>query len=483
MSLPPVVRLDTGPDVLKGAAAPTRSPQATTLALVAADVLSLSTAVGLSFFLSHWAGRHLSAIITLRYPVTIAATILALAYADLYPAPGIGILEEGRRVVEIITIVQLAAICGLLAMGASTNRLQTFSAWAISMMLVPLGRSLTRSILSRRPWWGESVLLIGSGAALAELHDLLLHDSRLGLHPAAVLNESGPPVGVAGLPEFHDRNAGLEFARERKIHTAVALLGGQEESSLPEVTRKYGHAFTGMIFAPPISPWCKLGSGVGVLDGWHTIRVSQGLTRLAPRVLKRCGDLLIAVAMFLTLAPMMALIAVAIKLTSRGPVFFGHPRIGKHGAPFRAWKFRTMVKNAGAHLAERLAADPELLAEWRCNHKLRKDPRVTKIGALLRKTSADELPQLWNVIRGEMSIVGPRPIIAEEVGRYGEFFHDYARVRPGITGLWQVSGRNAITYQERVQMDTHYVNHWSLWLDLYVLSRTLRAVFSGHGAF
>lgn len=483
MSIPPFDGFYAGPKVAHRAAEPARSPEVTAMVLGAADLLSLSAAACLSLLISRWAGHSLSAVTTLRYLVTIPTTMLVLAYEDLYPGPGIGILEESRRVVESVAIVQLAAICGLLAVGASTNRLQTFSDWAISMILLPLGRSMTRRVFSTRPWWGDTVLLIGSGAALAELNELLLHDPRLGLHPAGVLNESELPTRVSGLPVFHDRRAGLEFARERKIQTAVALVGGQEDLTIPEVARRYGPAFTNMIFAPPISPWCNLGSRVGVLGGWHTIRVSQGLTRRAPRVLKRCGDLLMVFLMSPVLLPLLALIACAVKVTSRGPIFFGHDRIGKDGVPFRAWKFRTMVTNADLHLAARLATDPALREEWERDHKLRSDPRVTKIGALLRKVSLDELPQLWNVIVGEMSIVGPRPIIKDEIGKYGEYFDDYARVRPGITGLWQVSGRNAVTYQERVQLDTHYVNHWSLWLDLYILCRTFKAVWTGHGAF
>jgi Undecaprenyl-phosphate galactose phosphotransferase WbaP len=194
-------------------------------------------------------------------------------------------------------------------------------------------------------------------------------------------------------------------------------------------------------------------------------------------------DLFIAVAVGVALVPLLLFIAAAIKLTSHGPVFFGHRRIGRDDVPFRAWKFRTMVSNADTLLAERLATSPALRAEWERDHKLRNDPRLTPIGAVLRKFSLDELPQLWNVMRSEMSIVGPRPICSVEIPKYAEYFADYARVRPGMTGLWQVSGRNETTYAERVQLDTYYVNHWSPWLDFYIIARTFRAVFSASGAY
>jgi lipopolysaccharide/colanic/teichoic acid biosynthesis glycosyltransferase len=142
-----------------------------------------------------------------------------------------------------------------------------------------------------------------------------------------------------------------------------------------------------------------------------------------------------------------------------------------------------MVSDADALLADRLAANPALRMEWECDQKLRIDPRVTPVGSVLRKFSLDELPQLWNVIRFEMSIVGPRPICSAEVSKYAEYFADYSRVLPGITGLWQVSGRNKTTYQERVQLDTYYVNNWSPWLDLYIIARTFGAVLSARGAY
>jgi lipopolysaccharide/colanic/teichoic acid biosynthesis glycosyltransferase len=148
-----------------------------------------------------------------------------------------------------------------------------------------------------------------------------------------------------------------------------------------------------------------------------------------------------------------------------------------------AWKFRTMVENAEQLLEEHLAKNPQLREEWDNTHKLRQDPRVTRIGRILRRTSLDELPQIWNVLRGEMSLVGPRPVVSAEVEKYGESFDFYRAVRPGITGLWQVSGRSDTSYSERVALDVRYVRHWSVWLDIYLLARTFRVVFRGSGAY
>jgi lipopolysaccharide/colanic/teichoic acid biosynthesis glycosyltransferase len=150
---------------------------------------------------------------------------------------------------------------------------------------------------------------------------------------------------------------------------------------------------------------------------------------------------------------------------------------------FKAWKFRTMVQNADAVLKSHLAAHPALAEEWRLTQKLKNDPRVTPLGKLLRRSSLDELPQLMNVFAGEMSLVGPRPIVAAEVEKYGEHYTSYCRVKPGITGLWQVSGRNNTTYDERITFDQYYVLNWSVWLDLHILTRTVHTVLTGDGAY
>jgi lipopolysaccharide/colanic/teichoic acid biosynthesis glycosyltransferase len=177
------------------------------------------------------------------------------------------------------------------------------------------------------------------------------------------------------------------------------------------------------------------------------------------------------------------LIAAAIRIDSPGPIFFSHRRIRGHGTFFTMWKFRTMCLNSAELLDEYLAANPGARTEWNMSHKLRNDPRVTPLGRFLRRSSLDELPQLWNVLTGAMSLVGPRPIVAAEVEKYGNYFADYCMVKPGITGLWQVSGRSGTGYQQRVQLDRKYVQRWSLRGDLVILARTPRSVIRQVGAY
>ena len=177
------------------------------------------------------------------------------------------------------------------------------------------------------------------------------------------------------------------------------------------------------------------------------------------------------------------ILAILIKLDSPGPVFYRQIRIGQFGRKFHVYKFRTMVQNADRVLQEYLDKSSELKAEWLATHKLKQDPRVTRLGALLRKTSLDELPQLWNIIIGDMSLVGPRPIVDAEVEKYGNCFGLYIQVRPGLTGLWQVSGRNNTTYEQRVALDEYYIRNRSLKLDLQILFRTAWVVLTRDGAY
>jgi exopolysaccharide production protein ExoY len=198
---------------------------------------------------------------------------------------------------------------------------------------------------------------------------------------------------------------------------------------------------------------------------------------------KRWFDLTLATAALLLLLPSLCLIALAIKLADCGPVLYHHRRIGKDGVPFDCLKFRTMVVDADRLLMGHLAANRAAAREWEEKWKLTADPRVTVLGRVLRKSSLDELPQLFNILKGEMSIVGPRPIVAEEMPKYGNCLAHYLRVRPGLTGLWQISGRNDLDYSNRVQLDRHYVECWSFWRDLGIILGTVRVLLTTRGCY
>lgn len=212
------------------------------------------------------------------------------------------------------------------------------------------------------------------------------------------------------------------------------------------------------------------------------LKLRNNLRYWPARLLKRMFDLVAALLILLLLALPLLLIAIRIRQDG-GPAIFAHRRVGQSGRMFPCYKFRTMHVDAERQLRELLARDPAARAEWDREFKLRNDPRITPIGQFLRKTSLDELPQLFNVIRGEMSLVGPRPIIEAELERYGDDMDYFLMVRPGMTGLWQVSGRNHVDYETRVYLDTWYVKNWSLWYDIAIMFKTVRVVLARDGAY
>jgi exopolysaccharide production protein ExoY len=200
-------------------------------------------------------------------------------------------------------------------------------------------------------------------------------------------------------------------------------------------------------------------------------------------VFKRGFDIAGALAGIVLLSPLLLMLGALVKFSDRGSAVYGHPRIGRNGEVFRCWKFRTMVEDGDAVLAAHFARNPHDRAEWLASRKLQNDPRVTRVGVVLRKLSLDELPQIFNILRGEMSFVGPRPVVKDELELYGSAAAFYLRSRPGLTGLWQISGRNDVSYGARVAFDRHYVENWSFTFDLKILIMTIPAVLTSRGSY
>lgn len=199
--------------------------------------------------------------------------------------------------------------------------------------------------------------------------------------------------------------------------------------------------------------------------------------------MKRVLDMIICSAALPVVLPLSCVLALLIRLGSPGNIIYSQERIGRNGKPFTLYKFRTMTADADERLRRYLAENPALEAEWRASQKLKNDPRLTGMGCFLRKYSLDELPQIINIFLGDMTLVGPRPIVASETVKYGRYFEEYCEVRPGLTGLWQTSGRNDTTYSQRVAYDHYYINHWSLGLDMWIMAKTIPVAISGRGAY
>jgi Undecaprenyl-phosphate galactose phosphotransferase WbaP len=412
--------------------------------------------------------------------------LLAYSVAGLYPGVGVSPVDELRRVVLSTSFTYLVLGAGffLIGEGETYSRGVFLLAWGFSLGFVLSGRWLMRQTLAHRSWWGYPVLILGAGKTGAMVVQTLQRQPEFGLKPIALLDDDPQKRGeIYGIPVLGGLAAAPTLARQQDIHYAIVAMPGVQRDRLLAIVEQQGNTFANLLMIPDLFGVSSLWVGSRDLGGVLGLEIRQRLLLPGPRMAKATLDLALTLVVGLLLLPLIVLIALLVKISSPGSVFYGQKRLGRNGRSFTAWKFRTMVPNADQVLHHYLQAHPNLKHQWEQDHKLRHDPRVTAMGRFLRRTSLDELPQLWNVLRGEMSLVGPRPIIAAEIPRYAEKYPLYTRVLPGLTGLWQVSGRNNVSYTERVNFDVYYVRNWSVWLDIYILIKTVWVVIRGDGAY
>ena len=410
------------------------------------------------------------------------------AWRGLIPAIGLSPVEELRRLsISTSTIaLGLASVAFLTKSATNYSRIVFGLTWILALILVPLGRVIVRRVASRAGLWGEPIAVIGYGTKGRWIADYLLKHPTLGLRPVVALNS--PNAVRKKMPSIPLIQVGTpsrlrEVSRLARVKTAILVIPEVSEKLLDDLVEPRKRGFERLI---TISDMRQMGSlWVRPLDlgGVLALEVKQNLLSQWQRILKRTLDLVLIGMASVVFLPLCLLISLLIWIESRGSTLYGHIRLGKDGRRIKVWKFRTMVRDADHVLRRYLQENPENRAEWEVNFKLKDDPRITKVGRFLRKSSLDELPQLWNVVKGEMSLVGPRPIVEEEVGRYETGYRMYTSVCPGITGLWQVSGRNDVGYDFRVMLDEYYVRNWSLWLDIYVLASTPWVVLRRKGAY
>ena len=273
--------------------------------------------------------------------------------------------------------------------------------------------------------------------------------------------------------------------RELRLKTVVIAAPGISRRQLQQLINDIQPWVKNISFIPDLigTPMAGVDASILFSEKILMLNIRNNLSRRYNRIFKRAFDLILTVVGGLMISPILLGIAVVVAVDNRGRIIFAHERVGRGGKKFPCYKFQTMVPDAQERLEKYLAENAEARREWEETFKLTNDPRVTKLGEFLRRTSLDELPQLWNVIRGDMSLVGPRPIVEAEVVKYGENIREDYMVLPGITGMWQVSGRSDTTYAERVSMDAWYVRNWSVWIDIMYLFKTVKAVVTGKGAY
>lgn len=446
--------------------------------MVLIDIGAILSATTLAVLLRYWIGGSYDLGFYLKLIPMALLHPLSLGMAGMYPARGLNPVAELRGLSQAatFTFLCLAAATFFQRDAVSYSRLALLLAWILAMVLGPILRQTARDHLGKLGCWGARAVILGSGEAGRNLAVALAAQPSLGFEVVAVL-DAGPEALAAGLEQ-----APALATRTGATYAILAMphaLGSELTSLIESYLWPYRH----VLILPGLFGISSLDAATRDVAGVLGVEVSHRLMCPAPRLFKRICDLTLAVAGGLVILPPIGLIALAIRLNSPGPVLYASPRVGENGRCFRAWKFRTMVVGATEILRKHLDRSPELRAEYERESKLRNDPRITWVGRWLRRTSLDELPQLWNVIRGEMSLVGPRPILDHEVARYGACYQLYERTRPGLTGLWQVSGRNNTTYAQRLGYVEYYVRNWSVWLDLYILCRTVKVVLTGEGAY
>jgi Undecaprenyl-phosphate galactose phosphotransferase WbaP len=412
--------------------------------------------------------------------------IIIFQIFNLYPGVSLAPSEELRR----FSIGSAMAYGGIILSRYIENQkwdsisVAFIISCVFSSIILLTIRSMTHWLLYKTPLGGIPAVIYGSGNTGKLVVDCLQGSIRAGYIPVLILDDD--PNGIdeyRGVPVIHDTSIGPEIVSRYRIKMAMMTISEPDNQKVKHIMNTSVSAFRYSAFIPDSSSvaniWMSIRDFGGVL-GWvasNRLKMSWNLK------FKRLMDIVIISIGGIFLLPFFLFIALLIKITSPGPVLYKHKRLGMNGKYFYAYKFRSMVIDAQERLEKLLESNPEIKKEWDKNHKLANDPRTTGIGRLLRRTSIDEFPQFINILKGEMSLVGPRPIVDEEVIKYGEDFNRVFSVKPGLTGLWQVSGRSGTDYDARVAYDTYYLQSWSVWLDLWVLFMTFGAVVRGRGAY
>jgi exopolysaccharide biosynthesis polyprenyl glycosylphosphotransferase len=466
-----------------------------TLALILNDLLM----AGIAFRIAYWLRFELGVTVfeqdalASRTYYELVVVVLTPIWLVIFAGVGLyqrdhllGGTDEYSRVLRGTSIgVLFVVIAGFLEPAILIARGWVFLAWGLTFLMVSGGRLILRRVVYRMRARGaflSRALIVGANPEARLLAEQLLRWRTSGLDLVGFVDgEEG--VGAELMP-------GLRVVGSiANLESVIARYGVQElilassaltRDDMLALFRRFGVSET-IRLRMSSGLYEIITTGLSVKEFAYVPLVGVNRVRLTgiDRALKAALDYSITLGALAVLLPLLALVAILVRLESAGPVLHRRRVMGLNGRQFDAFKFRTMVVNGD----EILAAQPELRDELARTHKLRDDPRVTRIGKILRRFSIDELPQLLNVVKGEMSLVGPRMISPEEMARYDQWGINLLTIRPGITGLWQVSGRSDLRYEDRVRLDMHYIRNWSIWLDLQLLWQTLPAVLRARGAY
>lgn len=366
------------------------------------------------------------------------------------------------------------------------SRLFVAFAYIFMLLFIFSGRFIVGKILSKAGYLTIPVLLVGAGKT-AELVKRSLDRMPIATYKIIGYVDDNPKSSSIAkeypcLGAFSDVE---DVIKDTGVQTVLICAPGLEPKKLVSLINQLQLLVKRVAFVPELFglPASNITARGMMEEQAVVLHVQNNLARKSNRIMKRIFDIVVTICGGIFILPFMLIIAAIIYLDSGGPIIYKQKRIGKNGKEFSFYKFRSMVKNADTILEEYLNTHEKEKNEWQKNFKLKNDPRVTKIGRIIRKTSIDELPQLWNVLMGDMSLVGPRPLLPNELERYSSYIEDYKLVLPGLTGVWQVSGRSDTTFEQRAIMDSWYIHNWSVWIDIVYLLKTILVVVKSKGAY
>jgi undecaprenyl-phosphate galactose phosphotransferase len=465
------------------------------LALLLADLLCLFLSVGGAYFIRNRVlpliFTHLSPTFPLSYYLVhsffFLLWFLVLAHEKLYTKRS-PLWDEIRALWKVNTICFLAImiLVFLARKEFYFSRAIIILAWGISLLLFPVFRYFTKFFLLRLGLWQKNVLILGDGETTRLVIEGIARNRIMGYQPLGILKEEdeGQEEAIAGIPVLGGIGQLEKWCQKLEVHDIIIALSNPAREKVIELLKKGEDLAETIRIIPPTLDLITVGVEVDNLGTTLAISLKRNLDKKGNLLLKTIFEYLICLLLIILTAPLMLFVALAIRLDSPGPIFFNQIRLGKGGRPFRLLKFRTMYLDADNILKAYLAAYPEIKKEWEKYKKIRGyDPRVTRVGKILRRLSLDELPQLINVLKGEMNLVGPRPYLREEIEGHGAFFKTILKFKPGLTGLWQISGRAELPLEKRLILDEYYLRNWSLWLDFMIMVRTLKAIITGQGAY
>lgn len=463
------------------------------LALFFSDTFSLIISIGFGFLIVNiFDTSDINFRSFLNYSIFVPFILVFFACLGLYPGIMSSSVEDIRKFAIGIFCSFLMIIVSVFfvdknSIFATDFIIQDSSSVAIiisliiaiptAIVLLPCFREVIKHLFSRFKWWGVPSVLFVSDESAYFIVDRLIKNKYLGYHTAVIINSNiTESQFYKGIPIFSPSNEIFAILKNHNVKQAIIT---DYQGDVEQIMNSFRYTITISKRQNSFTTTQQIKDLAGIIcfSSTHNLTFKEILFT------KRLLDLFILLFCSPFILIVMLILAILTKITSKGPVFYGHKRIGKNGKEIKCWKFRSMCINSQEILEEILRTDEKRREEWEKDRKFVDDPRVTKFGKFLRKTSLDELPQVFNILKGDMSLVGPRPVTEPELVKYGEYKDYVLSVSPGLSGMWQISGRSDTGYEERITFDKYYIQNWSIWLDIWILIKTVWIVIIGKGAY